>query len=518
MWSFPAGFLAEFFENHRVLQLRGRPAWRSIAGGSRRYVEALIAPFRERVHLRAPVRSLARGPDGVTVELDGASERFDEVVLAVHSDVALALLADPSPAEAQVLGAIPYQRNEAVLHTDTRLMPRRRAAWASWNYHLTDEAPGRTTVTYHMNRLQSLEADREFLVTLNRTEAIDPDKVIREIDYAHPVFTPEGVEAQARWAEISGVRRTHYCGAYWRWGFHEDGVWSALRVSEALGGRGPLAQPGEAGAVVALPEPSSRRARGGGMSASAIYEGWVAHRRRGPVPHSFRYRIFLPLFDLDELPELLDSDPPLVGPPAGARAVAPRRLSRRWPPPPRRGRPRPLPRPHRAPAGGPREAARQPALPRRRLQPGLLLLPLRRVAASSVEAVIAEVTNTPWGERTSYVLDGRSRTPPGTIHGGFDKAMHVSPFMPMEQSYEISVGEPGDELRVAISNLEAGSEVFTATLALRRRELTRARMVGPAAPLPADDDRDAGADLLKRGRGSSSRARPSTRIRRSAAR
>ena len=257
MWSFPAGFLAEFFENHRVLQLRGRPSWRSIAGGSHRYVEALIAPFRDRVHLRAPVRSLARGPHGVTVELDSTSERFDEVVLAVHSDVALALLADPSPAEAQVLGAIPYQRNEAVLHTDTRLMPRRRAAWASWNYHLTGEATGRTAVTYHMNRLQSLDADREFLVTLNRTEAIDPDRVIRVINYAHPVYTPEGVRGQARWEEISGVRRTHFCGAYWRWGFHEDGVWSALRVSQALGGRGPLAQPGEDGAVVALPERAS---------------------------------------------------------------------------------------------------------------------------------------------------------------------------------------------------------------------------------------------------------------------
>ena len=245
MWSFPAAFLAEFFENHRVLQLRGRPSWRTITGGSGRYVEALIEPFRERVRLCAPVQSLVRGPYGITLELDHGSERFDQVVLAVHSDVALALLADPSPAEAQVLGSIPYQRNEAVLHTDTRIMPQRRAAWASWNYHLSDEQAGRTTVTYHMNRLQSLAADREFMVTLNRTEAIDPDEVIRVIDYAHPVFTPEGVRAQGRWDEISGVRRTHYCGAYWGWGFHEDGIWSALRVSEALGGRGPFRRPGE---------------------------------------------------------------------------------------------------------------------------------------------------------------------------------------------------------------------------------------------------------------------------------
>lgn len=256
MWSFPAGFLAEFFENHRVLQLRGRPSWRTINGGSRRYVEALIEPFRERVRLRAPVQSVVRGPYGVTLELDHGSERFDQVVLAVHSDVALALLADPSPAEARILGSIPYQRNEAVLHTDARVMPRRRAAWASWNYHLSDEQADRTTVTYHMNRLQSLAADREFMVTLNRTEAIDPDEVIRVIDYAHPVFTPEGVRAQERWNEISGVRRTHYCGAYWGWGFHEDGIWSALRVSEALGGRWPLRRPGERVDVAAPLEPA----------------------------------------------------------------------------------------------------------------------------------------------------------------------------------------------------------------------------------------------------------------------
>jgi len=255
MWSFPAGFLAEFFENHRVLQLRGRPSWRTITGGSGRYVEALIKPFRERLRLCTPVQSVVRSPYGVTLELDHGSERFDQVVLAVHSDVALALLADPSPAEARVLGSIPYQRNEAVLHTDTRIMPRRRAAWASWNYHLSDKQADRTTVTYHMNRLQSLAADREFMVTLNRTEAIDPDEVIRVIDYAHPVFTPEGVRAQERWDEISGVRRTHYCGAYWGWGFHEDGIWSALRVSEALGGRGPLRQPGERVDVAAPHEP-----------------------------------------------------------------------------------------------------------------------------------------------------------------------------------------------------------------------------------------------------------------------
>jgi uncharacterized protein len=259
LWSFPASFLAEFFDNHGVLQLRGRPRWRTVKGGSRRYVEALIAPFADRVHLRRPVRHVLRSADHVTVGLGDADERFDEVVLALHSDQALRLLGDPSVAEAEVLGAIGYQRNEAVLHTDAGLMPRRRAAWASWNYHLTDEPAGRTTVTYDMRRLQGLDADRELLVSLNRTDTIDPARVIRVVDYAHPVFTPAAIAAQERWGEISGRRRTHYCGAYWRWGFHEDGVWSALRVSRALGGRAPVGE-SEPFASRVTPEPLAQAA------------------------------------------------------------------------------------------------------------------------------------------------------------------------------------------------------------------------------------------------------------------
>ena len=235
LWSFPASFIAEFLANHGTLQLVGRPRWRSIAGGARRYVEAMTRPFADRIHLNSPVREIRRRPDAVEIVHDRGVDRFDEVVVATHSDQALALLADPSPAEREVLGAIDYQPNEAVLHTDERLLPRRRGAWASWNFHLTPEPAGRTTVTYHMNRLQSIVADRQFLVTLNRTEAIDPDRVLRRIAYAHPVYTRAAIAAQGRWAEVSGRDRVHYCGAYWRWGFHEDGVWSALRACERLG-------------------------------------------------------------------------------------------------------------------------------------------------------------------------------------------------------------------------------------------------------------------------------------------
>jgi uncharacterized protein len=231
MWSFPARFLVEFFENHGMLGFRDRPRWRTIAGGSRNYVQALIRPWREHLRLSTPVTEVSRHPTHVTVSSRGYEpERFDAVVIATHSDQALALLADPSERERELLGAIPYQHNEVVLHTDRSLLPRRQRAWASWNYHLGADVPGRCTVTYHMNRLQSLRADREFCVTLNRTKAIDPEQIIRTMQYAHPVFTPAGIAVQARHHEISGCNRTHYCGAYWGSGFHEDGVSSALRV------------------------------------------------------------------------------------------------------------------------------------------------------------------------------------------------------------------------------------------------------------------------------------------------
>jgi uncharacterized protein len=236
MWSFPALFLARFFDNHGMLGLRGRPRWRTISGGSARYVDALTAGFGDRIRLRTAVRSVARFDDHVMVAtLGDEPERFDQVVLATHSDQALRLLSDASEHEREVLGAIPYQLNEAVLHTDRQLLPQRERAWASWNYHLLEEQRGRSTVTYHLNRLQSLDADQQYCVTLNLTDRIDPDKVLRRIEYAHPVYTPEGLRAQQRVGEISGQRGTHFAGAYWGWGFHEDGVNSALRVAEAFG-------------------------------------------------------------------------------------------------------------------------------------------------------------------------------------------------------------------------------------------------------------------------------------------
>ncbi len=237
LWSFPARFLVEFFDNHGMLGFRNRPQWRTIRGGSHRYVEAIVAPLGERLRRSTPIRAIARRADHVEVApMTGEPERFDRVVVAAHADQALRMLVDPSERERELLGAFPYQPNDVVLHTDSGLLPRRRRAWASWNCHLPERELDRPTVTYHMNRLQSLRADRELLVTLNRTEDIRSDQVIGRYRYEHPVYTPAGVAAQRRWDELDATAdRVSYCGAYWGWGFHEDGVVSALRACARFG-------------------------------------------------------------------------------------------------------------------------------------------------------------------------------------------------------------------------------------------------------------------------------------------
>ena len=222
----PAPFFVDFFGNHGMLTVDDRPEWRVVTGGSNRYVERLTAPLRDRIRLRHRVRRVERYRD--RVEVDG--ERFDRVVLACHSDQALGMLADASDAEREVLRALPYQANDAVLHTDTSLLPRRRGAWGAWNYRVTGEPDAPAVVTYNMNILQSLDAPETFCVTLNAAEAIDPVRVMGRVTYHHPVVTREGVAARARRLEVSGPNRTHYCGAYWGNGFHEDGVRSGLDV------------------------------------------------------------------------------------------------------------------------------------------------------------------------------------------------------------------------------------------------------------------------------------------------
>lgn len=238
MLEFPARFFIRFLKNHGLLNINDRPMWRVVDGGSRTYLDAMSRPYRESIRLDNPVKSIRRLPGQVQVRTaDGESELFDHVFLACHSDQALALLDDPSPAEREILGALPYQRNEAVLHTDTRMLPSNRRAWAAWNYHVPVSAQGAVGVTYNMNILQGLDTRRTLLVTLNDTEAVDPAKVIRTMTYEHPLFTVEGAHAQSRHGEISGARNTWYCGAYWRNGFHEDGVASALAAVERFNER-----------------------------------------------------------------------------------------------------------------------------------------------------------------------------------------------------------------------------------------------------------------------------------------
>jgi predicted NAD/FAD-binding protein len=244
MLRFPARFFVEFFANHGFLSVDERPTWRVIRGGSREYVKRLTAPFAGRIHLNTPVESLQRNPLKVCLRLrNGTVEHFDQVFVACHSDQALELLADPSQPEREVLGAIAYQANEAVLHTDRRLMPRRPLAWAAWNYHLPLEPRERVTVTYNMNILQSLQAPVQFLLTLNRTADIDPRTIAGTYVYHHPVYTVAAVAAQRRRHEINGTNRTYYCGAYWSFGFHEDGVKSALASLDEFRRRHPHAQP-----------------------------------------------------------------------------------------------------------------------------------------------------------------------------------------------------------------------------------------------------------------------------------
>lgn len=232
---FPARMLVRFFDNHRFLQVFDQPVWRTVKGGSRTYVERLTAPFRDRIRLSTPVESIRREEGGVLVRARGeAAERFDEVIVAAHADQALAMLADPSPLERELLGAFPYQENEAVLHTDASVLPARRC-WSAWNYLVPRDPRDRVAVTYCMNVLQRLPTDTTWLVSLNMGQEIDPARVARRIRYHHPVFSAAGLRAQRRHAELCGARHTWFCGAYWRYGFHEDGLQSALAVCRAFG-------------------------------------------------------------------------------------------------------------------------------------------------------------------------------------------------------------------------------------------------------------------------------------------
>lgn len=236
MANFPAKFFLRFFENHGLLDVNNRPQWYVIPGGSKGYIEPLTKAYENSIRLNSKITNIRRADNGVYVTVyKQAEEFFDAAFIASHSDETLAMLSDASNEERQVLGAIKYQSNEAVLHTDASVLPKRKKAWAAWNYNmvahdtLSDKAPP-VALTYNMNLLQGLKSSEQVCVTLNYSEPIDERKIIKRLDYKHPIFTPDSVTAQARQAEINGALNCYYCGAYWGNGFHEDGVVSALNA------------------------------------------------------------------------------------------------------------------------------------------------------------------------------------------------------------------------------------------------------------------------------------------------
>ena len=229
MFEFPARYLVRFFHNHGLLSVNDRPDWYVVKGGSKTYAQALTRPFKDCIKLSTPVTRVERLDKGVRVISAEGEETYDAVFFACHSDQALRMIQNPTDAEKQVLGAIKYQDNEVLLHTDDSVLPKRKSAWAAWNYHLLDGDQSRVPVTYNMNILQGLDCSDQFCVTLNNSDVIDKDKVLKRLNYHHPIYTRESVAAQARHAEIN-TDKFYFCGAYWRYGFHEDGVVSALNA------------------------------------------------------------------------------------------------------------------------------------------------------------------------------------------------------------------------------------------------------------------------------------------------
>jgi predicted NAD/FAD-binding protein len=232
--NFPGKYLIRFMRNHRMLQVNGRPQWRTVIGGSSRYIDLMRKDWKVTERLDTPVLRILREEDHVRVATDDGEERFDHVVMACHSDQALKILGDPSEAETAILGAIPYQSNDVVLHTDARLLPKKKKTWAAWNAYVPAQPGAACTVSYCMNILQSIDAPEPLIVTLNRTADIAPDKIIARMNYHHPVYTSTSIAAQNRRVAINGQRRTWFSGAYWRYGFHEDGLRSAISVAKAL--------------------------------------------------------------------------------------------------------------------------------------------------------------------------------------------------------------------------------------------------------------------------------------------
>lgn len=456
--EFPARTLFRFLDNHGLLGVGDRPQWRTIPGGSRVYVDAIAARFAGDIRLSSPVESVRRTPDGVEVTANGVVDRFDRVVIATHSDQALAMLVDPTPVEQKVLGAVEYQPNRAVLHTDTSLLSPRRRAWSAWNYERRGPDQRTATLTYDMTALQHLPGSQRYLVSLNSDEHIDPARVLASIEYAHPVFDGDAIDAQRRFEEIDGVDRIHYCGAWWGYGFHEDGMVSGLRVCRRIGvhwprstlATGPMLEPG----------------------GPAVCDGTVVHRRTMPTRHQFRYGVSYVWLDPDE-PAALTAAHPLWS----ADRPAPARVRRSDY--------------GSDPSGSLADAARDElatVLGRRPSGPVRMLTQIRRWGwlfnpitvyvvweaedADPVGAVL-EVTNTPWKERHRYpiglVRDG------AWLRAGTDKELHVSPFLDEQQRYDLRLrgSERRLHLRIDVTPEGADRPIVETSLSVGRAPADR---------------------------------------------
>tara|TARA_B100000686_G_scaffold168123_1_gene175561 strand:+ start:5660 stop:6904 length:1245 start_codon:yes stop_codon:yes gene_type:complete len=232
----PYYFIARFYENHGMLNIQDRPQWRVIQGGSNKYIVKLVERFRDRFRLKCPVKKVIRNKNGIQVLCSNREvSQFDNVILATHSDQALNIIDRPSPQEIEILEAIKYQKNDVILHWDDSLLPKKKLAWASWNYQNVRSPLNGATVTYNMNILQGIESDITFCVSLNMKDRINPNKILKNLNYSHPVFSANAIKSQKRLEEINGIDRIYFCGAYWGSGFHEDGVCSALRIGSFFG-------------------------------------------------------------------------------------------------------------------------------------------------------------------------------------------------------------------------------------------------------------------------------------------
>ena len=438
--DYPARYLFTFLDHHGMLTVFGSPTWRTVTGGSRQYVERVAAGIDE-VLLDTKVTDLRDTGEGVEItDGDGVVRRFDAVVIATHPDQALSMLAEPTAQQREVLGAIRYSDNLAQLHTDTTLLPRARNARASWNYQRRTTDNGRVLVTYDLSRLMRLPGWNDpgatrYLVTLNGADVVDPDRVIATREYAHPIYGPSSVAAQARLPEIES-ERVRFAGAYHGWGFHEDGALSGLRAAQALG--------------ASRRQPAHDR-------APLVYRTTIAHSRTEPVHHAFRYRSTSWLVDLDALPRKgFEARDHIGDPDRSIRANIDALL---------------------ADHGIARPARIRMLANRRSL--GHVFNPISLFwcddAAGDQVAVVIEVHNT-YGGRHAYVVhpdaDGRAE---------IDKALYVSPFNDTSGRYVVRVPRPGERLRISVTLHRHGEAPFVATW--RGRSTSRSRHLPSATAL-----------------------------------